>query len=128
MPATIESIHACETLAMIGVFTGPGITLFTRMPRGPSSVAAVPKGRQASSAKALRGLVPARLTLALDGQLPALGAASTLFGHMFLHGGAAHPLRQFVGMGSGELAHTVVNAVQGVFANHHKSGQRQRKE
>ena len=42
------------------------------------------------------GLVPARLTLALDGQLPALGAASTLFGHMFLHGGAAHLLMNMV--------------------------------
>ena len=42
------------------------------------------------------GLVPARLTLALDGQLPALGAASTLVGHMFLHGGAAHLLMNMV--------------------------------
>jgi membrane associated rhomboid family serine protease len=42
------------------------------------------------------GLVPARLTLALDGQLPALGAASTLFGHMFLHGGAAHLIMNMV--------------------------------
>ncbi len=42
------------------------------------------------------GLVPARLTLALDGQLSVLGAASTLFGHMFLHGGAAHLLMNMV--------------------------------
>jgi membrane associated rhomboid family serine protease len=42
------------------------------------------------------GLVPARLTLALDGQVPVLGAASTLFGHMFLHGGAAHLLMNMV--------------------------------
>ncbi|WP_310476124.1 rhomboid family intramembrane serine protease [Sandarakinorhabdus sp.] len=42
------------------------------------------------------GLVPARLTLAVDGQLPVLGAASTLFGHMFLHGGAAHLLMNMV--------------------------------
>jgi membrane associated rhomboid family serine protease len=36
------------------------------------------------------GLVPLRLSLALDGQLPLGSALSTLFGHMFLHGGAAH--------------------------------------
>lgn len=42
------------------------------------------------------GLVPARLTLAIDGQLPVLGAASTLLGHMFLHGGAAHLLMNMV--------------------------------
>jgi membrane associated rhomboid family serine protease len=36
------------------------------------------------------GLVPARLTLALDGQLPLASALSTLFGHMVLHGGALH--------------------------------------
>ena len=42
------------------------------------------------------GLVPARLTLALDGQLPAQGAESTLVGHMFLHGGAAHLLMNMV--------------------------------
>lgn len=38
------------------------------------------------------GLVPLRLSLALDGQLPLTSALSTLFGHMFLHGGAAHIL------------------------------------
>lgn len=38
------------------------------------------------------GLVPLRLSLALDGQLPLASALSTLFGHMFLHGGAAHIL------------------------------------
>lgn len=42
------------------------------------------------------GLVPARLTLAVDGQLPLLGAASTLFGHMFLHGGALHLVMNMV--------------------------------
>ncbi|MEI6485090.1 MAG: rhomboid family intramembrane serine protease [Sphingomonadales bacterium] len=36
------------------------------------------------------GLVPARLTLALEGQVPLPGALFTLFGHMFLHGGALH--------------------------------------
>ena len=42
------------------------------------------------------GLVPARLTLALEGQVPALGAAATLFGHMFLHGGALHLVMNMV--------------------------------
>ncbi len=42
------------------------------------------------------GLVPLRLSLALDGQLPLAGAVSTLFGHMFLHGGAAHLLMNMV--------------------------------
>jgi membrane associated rhomboid family serine protease len=42
------------------------------------------------------GLVPLRLTLALDGQVPALGAISTMFGHMFLHGGAAHLIMNMV--------------------------------
>ena len=42
------------------------------------------------------GLVPLRLSLAVEGQLPALGAVSTLFGHMFLHGGALHLVMNMV--------------------------------
>ncbi|WP_164155712.1 rhomboid family intramembrane serine protease [Sandarakinorhabdus rubra] len=42
------------------------------------------------------GLVPLRLTLAVDGQVPVLGAVSTLFGHMFLHGGALHLVMNMV--------------------------------
>ena len=42
------------------------------------------------------GLVPARLTLAVEGQLPALSAFATLVGHMFLHGGALHLLMNMV--------------------------------
>ena len=38
------------------------------------------------------GLVPARLTLAVEGYVPLPGAVFTLFGHMFLHGGALHLL------------------------------------
>lgn len=42
------------------------------------------------------GLVPERLTLAVEGQVPALGAAATLVGHMFLHGGALHLVMNMV--------------------------------
>ncbi len=42
------------------------------------------------------GLVPLRLSLAVDGQLPVLGAVSTLVGHMFLHGGALHLVMNMV--------------------------------
>ena len=42
------------------------------------------------------GLVPLRLSLAVEGQIPPLGALSTLFGHMFLHGGALHLVMNMV--------------------------------
>ena len=42
------------------------------------------------------GLVPLRLTLALDGQMALGSALSTLFGHMFLHGGALHLVMNMV--------------------------------
>jgi membrane associated rhomboid family serine protease len=42
------------------------------------------------------GLVPLRLTLALDGQMALGSAVSTLFGHMFLHGGALHLVMNMV--------------------------------
>jgi membrane associated rhomboid family serine protease len=42
------------------------------------------------------GLVPLRLTLAFDGQMALGSAMSTLFGHMFLHGGALHLVMNMV--------------------------------
>ncbi|MCU0890784.1 MAG: rhomboid family intramembrane serine protease [Sandarakinorhabdus sp.] len=42
------------------------------------------------------GLVPLRLTLAFDGQMALGSALSTLFGHMFLHGGALHLVMNMV--------------------------------
>ena len=65
-----------------------------------NAIVAILMGLAGSSAREMLlfwgGLVPARLTLAMDGHVPALSAAATLFGHMFLHGGAAHLVMNMV--------------------------------
>ena len=72
----------------------------TRVLVALNAVIAILMGLAGSSARDVLvfwgGLVPLRLTLAVEGQVPVLGAVSTLLGHMFLHGGALHLLMNMV--------------------------------
>jgi membrane associated rhomboid family serine protease len=98
----LNALNSSDLLPADGpdAVTDPNPPIVTRLLVLANAIIAVLMGLAGEQARQIivfwGGLVPLRLTLALDGQVPLLGAISTLFGHMFLHGGAAHLIMNMV--------------------------------